>query len=228
MKPPKKTYSITQKITTKSSKALGSVVLSYDGLHCAAASWSCSRALRPASSSPSPRPRRTRTSRSSMGGQGRPVRARHRSTSRFRRTQPCRRSISRAFGRGRLGHNVQPAPDGSPRQSLLARRRGGGRGERLSADQAAGELGLGRCGLLHRRRHRANRAHEESATGRNAQARRAPRPTSQGGARPRAEHSAQEVPSGIVPQTIQRIAAFIRPCSRSGVIACRKLTCAML
>ena len=36
------------------------------------------------------------------------------------------------------------------------------------------------------------------------------------------------VPSGIVPQTIQRIDAFIRPCIRSGVIACRRLTCEML
>ena len=36
------------------------------------------------------------------------------------------------------------------------------------------------------------------------------------------------VPSGIVPQTIQRIVAFMRPWSRSGVIACRRLTCEML
>ena len=36
------------------------------------------------------------------------------------------------------------------------------------------------------------------------------------------------VPSGIVPQTIQRMAAFIRPCRRSGVIAWRRLTCVML
>ena len=34
--------------------------------------------------------------------------------------------------------------------------------------------------------------------------------------------------SGIVPQTRKRIVAFIRPCSRSGVIACRKLTWLML
>ena len=36
------------------------------------------------------------------------------------------------------------------------------------------------------------------------------------------------VPIGIVPQTIQRIAAFMRPWSRSGVIAWRRLTCVML
>ena len=36
------------------------------------------------------------------------------------------------------------------------------------------------------------------------------------------------VPSGIVPHTIQRMAAFIRPCNRSGVIAWRRLTCVML
>ena len=35
-------------------------------------------------------------------------------------------------------------------------------------------------------------------------------------------------PSGIVPQMIQRMAAFIRPWRRSGVIAWRRLTCAML
>ena len=35
-------------------------------------------------------------------------------------------------------------------------------------------------------------------------------------------------PSGIVPQTKKRIDAFIRPCSRCGVIACRRLTCWML
>ena len=38
VKPPAKTYSITQKISTKASKPLGSVVLSYIGLHCAKAS----------------------------------------------------------------------------------------------------------------------------------------------------------------------------------------------
>ena len=35
-------------------------------------------------------------------------------------------------------------------------------------------------------------------------------------------------PSGIVPQTRKRITEFMRPCRRSGVIACRKLTCATL
>ncbi len=35
-------------------------------------------------------------------------------------------------------------------------------------------------------------------------------------------------PIGIVPQTRKRIVAFIRPCIRSGVIACRKLTWLML
>ena len=31
-------------------------------------------------------------------------------------------------------------------------------------------------------------------------------------------------PSGIVPQTMNRIVAFIRPCIRGGVIACRSET----
>ena len=35
-------------------------------------------------------------------------------------------------------------------------------------------------------------------------------------------------PSGITPQTTKRITEFIRPWSRSGVIACRKLTWVML
>ncbi len=35
-------------------------------------------------------------------------------------------------------------------------------------------------------------------------------------------------PTGIVPQTMNRIDAFIRPCIRSGVIAWRKLTWLML
>src|SRR5439155_3954615 len=35
-------------------------------------------------------------------------------------------------------------------------------------------------------------------------------------------------PRGIVPQTMKRMTEFIRPWMRSGVIACRRLTCAML
>ena len=35
-------------------------------------------------------------------------------------------------------------------------------------------------------------------------------------------------PMGIVPHTIQRIVAFIRPWRRVGVMAWRKLTCATL
>ena len=35
-------------------------------------------------------------------------------------------------------------------------------------------------------------------------------------------------PIGIVPQTMVRMVAFIRPCTRSGVIACRRLTWVML
>ena len=31
-------------------------------------------------------------------------------------------------------------------------------------------------------------------------------------------------PSGIVPQTMKRMTEFMRPWSRSGVIACRRLT----
>ena len=36
------------------------------------------------------------------------------------------------------------------------------------------------------------------------------------------------VPSGITPQTMNRITEFIRPWSRSGVIAWRKLSCVTL
>ena len=48
--------------------------------------------------------------------------------------------------------------------------------------------------------------------------------------RPNHEASAppSSAPSGITPQTMKRITEFIRPCSRSGVIACRKLTWVML
>lgn len=42
------------------------------------------------------------------------------------------------------------------------------------------------------------------------------------------DDSADQAARGIVPQTIQRIAAFIRPCSRSGVMVCRRLTCVTL
>src|SRR5262249_30138415 len=35
-------------------------------------------------------------------------------------------------------------------------------------------------------------------------------------------------PSGMVPQTMKRMTEFMRPCSRSGVIACRRLTCVTL
>src|SRR5437762_2936479 len=35
-------------------------------------------------------------------------------------------------------------------------------------------------------------------------------------------------PIGIVPQTMNRIVAFMRPCIRSGVMACRRLTWLML
>ena len=35
-------------------------------------------------------------------------------------------------------------------------------------------------------------------------------------------------PTGIVPQTMNRIVAFIRPCIVGGVMACRKLTWLML
>ena len=35
-------------------------------------------------------------------------------------------------------------------------------------------------------------------------------------------------PSGMLPQTMNRIEAFIRPCSRIGVMACRRLTWLML
>ena len=35
-------------------------------------------------------------------------------------------------------------------------------------------------------------------------------------------------PTGIVPQTTNRIVAFIRPCIAAGVMACRKLTWLML
>ena len=36
------------------------------------------------------------------------------------------------------------------------------------------------------------------------------------------------LPIGIVPQTMNRIVAFMRPCIRSGVIAWRRLTWLML
>ena len=83
-----------------------------------------------------------------------------------------------------------------------------------------------------RLRHLLDRARRsESDTGSAREQRRRSR-------RPRAQRATQyarrrsrrraAAPSGIVPQTIQRIDAFMRPCSRSGVIAWRRLTCVML
>ena len=54
--------------------------------------------------------------------------------------------------------------------------------------------------------------------------------TQSAGRRPNQVPSAppSSAPSGMVPQTRKRMTAFIRPCMRSGQIACRKLSCVML
>ena len=145
------------------------------------------------------------------------------------RRPPCRRGL-RAGDRGRPRARG-PHPDARRSDLTGGLRRGvSGRGVRQFASVPPGRpprrgarvvdrLPASRCSDATGEKSTAQdreEATDRADPDRRAQADRAPR------------KPPRMLPIGIVPQTMKRIVAFMRPCIRSGVIAWRKLTWLML
>ena len=141
-------------------------------------------------------------------------------------------SLAMPAGASRPAFSAQALHDLRRLMTRMSAPRRGRRSARQS--RAARRLGPGRAPTGRPRRRRPGRASSRCAGPRQSEpggtrsARRSRRARSSRGPRHVASVPPRIAPIGIVPHTMNRIVAFIRPCIRGGVIAWRRLTWLML